>query len=104
DCPAGSRGARSRALIARVEVTGNESRRQRRLFCFLGGFVYPPLEGAGRLTWSEAQCETGWGDGLATSDSARVDRLSPRPGSHFASLMRSDPPPQGAGEHRPPLQ
>ena len=23
---------------------------------------YPPLEGEGRLAWSEAKCETGWGD------------------------------------------
>jgi hypothetical protein len=42
------------------------------------------------------QCEPRWGDGRSTSDSARVERLSPRPVTHLA--MRADPPPQGAGE------
>jgi hypothetical protein len=41
-------------------------------------------------------CEPRWGDGLSTSNSARVERLSPRPGTHLA--MRADPPPRGAGE------
>ena len=28
--------------------------------------LHPPLEGAGRFAWSEAQCESGWGDSLST--------------------------------------
>ena len=43
------------------------------------------------------QCEPRWGDGLSTSNIARVER-SPRPVTHLA--MRADPPPQGAGERR----
>jgi hypothetical protein len=30
-------------------------------------FSYPPLEGQGRLAWSEAKCVTGWGDSLSSS-------------------------------------
>ncbi len=37
----------------------------------------------------------GRGDSLSVSNSARVERLSPRPA---ARLARVDPPPQGAGE------
>src|SRR6185312_462871 len=60
--------------------------------CEIGGHFYsfyPPLEGEGRRK------AAGWGDGLSTSDSARVAR-SPR--HAFASLMRVDPPPEGEGE------
>src|SRR4051812_29159406 len=53
---------------------------------------YPPLEGEGRLTWSAAECETGWGDSLSIRALLDVERLSPHLGSHF---MRTDPPPPG---------
>ena len=42
------------------------------------------------------KCEPRWGDGLSTSNTARVERLSPRPVTHPS--RRADPPPQGAGE------
>src|SRR3954454_13770848 len=53
---------------------------------------YPPLEGEGRLTWSAAECETGWGDSLSIRALLDVEGLSPHLGSHF---MRTDPPPPG---------
>ena len=45
----------------------------------------PALEGAGRLAWSAAQCETGRGDGLSSLDSVEVERPSP----HLAALTRA---------------
>jgi hypothetical protein len=42
------------------------------------------------------ECGPRWGDGLSASNSARVER-SPHPVSHFAALMRADPPPAGEG-------
>ena len=35
------------------------------------------------------KCEPRWGDGLSTSNSVRVERPSPHPGTHLA--MRADP-------------
>src|SRR5205807_9954877 len=55
---------------------------------------YPPLEGEGRLTLSEAKCETGWGDSLNWG-TALGERLSPHPAAH---CIRVDPPPQGEGK------
>jgi len=42
------------------------------------------------------QCEPRWGDGPSTSNTARMERLSPRPVTHLA--MRADTPPRGARE------
>ena len=53
---------------------------------------HPPLEGAGRLAWSVAKCETGRGDSLSTRALSDVERPSPHLGSH---CMRTDPPPPG---------
>ena len=36
--------------------------------------TYPPLEGEGRLAYSEAECETGWGD-LSASEMPMVSTL-----------------------------
>ncbi|RTE90838.1 hypothetical protein D6B98_22595 [Bradyrhizobium sp. LVM 105] len=54
--------------------------------------AYPPLEGEGRLMLSEARHETGWGDGLSASHSARVER-SPHP----ARASRDRPSPSRGG-------
>src|SRR5207245_1729456 len=54
--------------------------------------AYPPLEVEGRLTLSEAKYETGWGDGLSASNTARVER-SPHP----ARAARDRPSPSRAG-------
>src|SRR6185436_19823258 len=59
---------------------------------------HPPLEGEGRLTWSAAKCETGWGD-LSTRALLDVERPSPHPAAHFMSV---DPPPPGEGNRAPP--
>ena len=56
--------------------------------------LHPPLEGAGRLTWSVAECETGRGGGLSTRSLLDVEGPSPRPA---ARCTRVDPHPQGAG-------
>jgi hypothetical protein len=54
------------------------------------GGAHPPLEGEGRLTLSEAKCETGWGD-LSTRALLDVERLSPHP----AASRRPSPSRQG---------
>ncbi len=45
-------------------------------------------------SYERSECETGWGDGLSISGTARCGEItSPRPA--FASLIRADPPPPG---------
>jgi hypothetical protein len=45
----------------------------------------------------------GWGEGLSPRNPCRVEGPSPHPVSHFAALMRADPPPPGEGkEERAP--
>ena len=41
----------------------------------------------------------GWGDSLSASNSAGVEK-SPHPVTHFAALMRVDPPPVGSLQGR----
>jgi hypothetical protein len=54
---------------------------------------YPPLEGEGRLIWSAAKYETGWGDSLST-DTVPEWRDHPTP----LALRAIDPPPPGEGK------
>ena len=62
-----------------------------------GRSLHPPLEGAGRLTWSAAKCEAGWGDSLSTWALLEVERPSPHPAARVVHARRSLAPP-GAGK------
>src|ERR1700752_2879240 len=59
---------------------------------------YPPLEGEGRLAWSEAKCETGWGDSLHCGHRSRGEAFTP-PRPEFSSIP-AHPPPPGEGKKR----
>jgi hypothetical protein len=63
-------------------------------------FLYPPLEGEGRLALSAAKCETGV---CQLGHRSRRETVTPprrSTGRRFASPGRVDPPPPGEGERR----
>src|SRR6478672_516243 len=49
--------------------------------------LHPPLEGEGRITLSEAKCETGWGDLSTWSPFERRDCHPTPPLISFASTL-----------------
>jgi hypothetical protein len=61
--------------------------------------AYPPLEGEGRFAWSEAKCETGWGD-LSTRAPRQWRDCHPTPYRTALRAMRYDPPPPGEGKRK----
>ena len=69
-----------------------------------GGAGAAPQDGGVRFLSSPGgggsvrmKCEPRWGDSLSTSNSARVERLSPHPVSHSAALHVSRPAPSRGG-------